>query len=367
MANLLFQTYIAPYRIDTYNALHEKTGMQFYFLYTQHGMQKFDMASLYSQCNFKPKFLRTISLFSKYYKICTNIWSILKEEKPEIVIVPEFKILTLQVLLHKYIFFKRYKVISMCDDSYDMVANDHDFSKIHKFSRQIVVPFLDNLLLVDSRVAKWYKNRYHKGIWLPIIRDEKKEAPLYENVIHLSKDLSDRFNLNLRKVLLFVGRLDPVKNLETLFKAISITTEDFVTVIVGDGELESQLKQQASEMTKPIVFAGRYEGDGVRAWYNIADVFVLASKQEAYGAVTNEALIAGVPCIISENAGSACLINETNGLVINPYDIDSMAQTLNEIMKKVVVKEKMTARPSKMPFTFNDILDRTISQMISYK
>lgn len=363
MANLFFRTNVAPYRIDTYNALHEKLGCEFYFLYKEDSSQKFDMQALYDQCSFKPSFLKTISVISKRQKLCTNIWSILCKEKPEVVIVPEFKILTVQVLLYKWLFRKNFKVVSMCDDSWDMIANDHEWSKAHKKMREWVTPHLDDLLLVDDRVVSWYKDKYDKGIWLPIIRDEKREIPGYERVLPLSKELPDKFGLKDKKVLLFVGRLDPVKNLERLFDAISKTKEEFVTVIVGSGELETVLRQKASQTNKPIVFAGRYEGDGVRAWYNIADVFVLASQMEAFGAVTNEALIAGCTCLVSQNAGSACLINGDNGRIIDPYDVDSMATIIDETMQAIKVRKEITLRPCKMAFTFEETIDRVINEL----
>lgn len=361
MANILFQTYLSPYRIDTYNALHKQADMNFYFLNRKHGMQNFDMDSLYAQCSFTPNFLKTISVFKNHYRFCTNIWSILRHEKPNVVIVPEFKILTLQVILYKIIFLKKFKVISMCDDSYDMVSNNHDFSIIHRWARKLVVPLLDNLLLVDSRVTDWYKKHYKKGIWLPIIRDENKEIELYKKVLPLSTELGIKYNLNNKKVLLFVGRLDPVKNLDRLFEAISKSKENFVTVIVGNGELENSLKEMSLNINKEIVFAGRYEGDGVRAWYNIADAFILPSKQEAFGAVTNEALIAGLPCIISTNAGSACLINQNNGFVVDPYDINEIASVIDLVFQQIKTRNKYLFRSSKMTLSFDETIRRCIT------
>ena len=251
----------------------------------------------------------------------------------------------------------------MCDDSWDMIAHDHEWSFAHKWMRKLITPFLDDLLLVDNRVVNWYNEKYGKGIWLPIIRNEEREALGYERTLPMSKEFSQQFNLIGKKVLLFVGRLDPVKNLDKLFSALSNTKEDFVTVIVGSGELETVLRQKASQTNKPIVFAGRYEGDGVRAWYNIADVFVLASQMEAFGAVTNEALIAGCTCLVSQNAGSACLINGDNGRIIDPYDIDSMATIIDETMQAIKVRKEITPRPCKMAFTFEETIDRVINEL----
>lgn len=363
MANLFFRTSVAPYRIDTYNTLYKKLGCEFYFLYKEDSSQKFDMQSLYNQCVFKPKFLKSLSIFSRKQKFCVNIWSILRREKPEIVIVPEFKILTVQVLLYRWLFRKNFKVVSMCDDSWDMIAHDHDFSRAHKKMRELVTPYLDSLLLVDDRVVDWYRDKYDKGIWLPIIRDEQREISGYKRILPLSIELRKKFGLVNKKVLLFVGRLAPEKNLERLLDAIAKTEEEFVTIVVGNGESEKLLKQKASNMDKPIVFTGRYEGDGVRAWYNIADVFILPSYMEPFGAVTNEALISGCECLISENAGSACLIDETNGKTFNPYDIDMMAKIIDETMKKVHYRNEITVRPCKVKILFEETMNRVIEEL----
>lgn len=363
MANLFFRTNVAPYRIDTYNALYDNLGFEFYFLYKEDSSQKFDMQSQYNQCKFKPNFLKTVSIFSNHQKLCTNIWSILKKEKPDAVIVPEFKILTVQILLYKWLFRKKFKVISMCDDSWDMIAHDHEFSKAHKIMRKLITPFLDSLLLVDDRVLRWYKKRYGKGIWLPIIRDEQREITLYKDTIPLSLEYQKKYQLFNKKVLLFVGRLVKEKNLERLFDSIAKTKEEFTTVIVGSGELEKQLKQQASKLDKPIIFAGRYEGDDVRAWYNIADAFILPSHMEPFGAVTNEALIAGCECLVSDNAGSACLINKTNGEIINPYDIESMAKTIDGLMRRLQIRKDITTRICKMPFSFEEVTNRVFDEI----
>lgn len=363
MANLFFRTNVAPYRIDTYNALHDKLGCEFYFLYKENSSQKFDMQALYEQCHFKPKFLRTISIIKKSQKLCIDIWSILRREKPEIVIVPEFKILTVQVLLYKWFFRKKFKVVSMCDDSWDMIAHDHEWSKGHKEMRKIVTPHLDDILLVDDRVVTWYKEKYGKGIWLPIIRDEKREVLDYERVLPMSKEFQKQFNLAGNRILLFVGRLDPVKNLDRLLDAIAKTKENYVTIIVGNGELEDTLKKKAKGIDKSIIFVGRYEGDGVRAWYNIADVFILASQMEAFGAVTNEALIAGCNCLISENAGSACLVDSSNGKIFNPYDIDAIAKIIDDTMANIEPRKDINIRQCKMSINFNETINRVIGEI----
>lgn len=337
MANLFFRTNITPYRIDTYNALHEKLGCEMYFYWDVEHSQEMDMRALERLCHFTPKILKgfEIKTGKKRRKICTEAWKIIKENNPSFAIVPEFQILTLQVLLYKFTHRKKFKVISMCDDSYDMIVNNNDFSLIHKLARKIVTPLLDDLLLVDSRTVDWYHNYFGKGIWLPIIRDEKKEEVRYQDLLPVSNQLRERYNLVNKKVVLFVGRLVDLKNVATLIEAFGKMKEDAVLVIVGNGKEELNLKKQSASLQKDVIFTGHLEGNELYAWYNVGDVFCLPSYLEPYGAVTNEALLAGCRVVISEKAGSACLVNKNNGEIIAPMDIEAMADALDRQLKLI--------------------------------
>ncbi|MGM9717884.1 MAG: glycosyltransferase family 4 protein [Prevotella sp.] len=334
------------------------------FYHTFDSSQKLNEEGMRKECKFTPRYLKGITFGSgETRKFCTEVWTLLRSNKPNVVIVPEYQLLTIQVLLYKFIFRKKFKVISMCDDSFDMVNNNNDFTIIHKWARKFIAPLVDDMLLVDSRVRDWYQEHYKKGIWLPIVRDEKKEIPNYERSLPISKKYKELFNLAGRKVLLFVGRFVVEKNLDNFIKALGKTKEDFVTVMVGSGELEGQLRELSKGIGKEIVFAGHYVDDGVRAWYNVADVFVLPSKQEAYGAVTNEALIAGNYSVISESAGSACLITQDNGCLVNPYDLDGMASAIDNAMRMVRHKDTCDVKDNLMPFLFDDIINKVITEI----
>lgn len=363
MANLFIRTDVSPYRVDIYNMIHEKLHCKMYFLYKKDSSQDFDMVKIYNNCSFDVHILKSVRILSNRQRYSTNIFSLLRKENPSLVIVPEFKIITAQILLYKFIFRKHFRVVSMCDDSWDMIVNNHEWSKAHKIMRKLMVPFLDDLLLVDNRVVDWYQKKYRRGVWLPIVRDDEKERIGYERVLSKSESFSQQYCLENKKVLLFVGRLDPVKNLDLLLDSVAMTKENFVTVIVGSGELEQKLKSKANNIDKPIIFTGRYEGDDVRAWYNIADVFILPSKMEAYGAVTNEALIAGCYSLVSENAGSACLINESNGKVFNPYNVNEMARVIDESMGRVEVKAELRVKNNLMPISFNEIVEKAFKSI----
>lgn len=357
MANLFFRTCVSPYRIDTYNTLHDDMDFELYFLGDEDDSQSFDMKRIYGQCHFTPHILKTVSILRAHFQYCPEIWSIIKRNNPSVVIVPEYKILTVQVLLYKWLHRAKFRVVSMCDDSYDMVSNDNDFSATHKWARKIVVPWLDDLLLVDNKVVEWYQERYKKGYWLPIVRDEEKETKAYEQAVTISHQYQEQFDLKGRKILLYVGRLVALKNLERVIRAINRCQTDFTFVIIGDGEERSKLEEAASQCNHRVLLGGRYEEERLRAWYNIADVFILASYQEAYGAVTNEALLAGCRCAISSHCGSACLIDDRNGATFNPYDEEEIASQIDALISKSPQRETCAARAPLMSFSFRELMN----------
>lgn len=359
MANLFFRTNIAPYRVDTYNALNRVLGCKMHFMSRTDDTQNFNLDNIESRCVFdqiilsKGKFLGI-----PYFK---GIWKIIRENNPDVIIVPEYKILTLQVLAYKWLVKRKIRVISMCDDSYDMVSNNNDFTFVHTIARKIVAPMLDDIIVVNDKVRDWYQKHYGKGIWMPIMRDEKVELPRYKAAETISDMFRSKFHLNGKKVLLYVGRLADVKNLPMLIEAISKTKSDFSTVFVGDGPMEAELKTLASATGKEIIFAGRYDDDEIRAWFNIGDIFVLASTQEAFGAVTNEALLGGCYVLLSRNCGSECLINEENGRLFDPNEPHQLATLIDESFCKLSKEKSHPA--SRMAITFDDAVTTVVENL----
>lgn len=359
MANLFFRTNVAPYRVDTYNALHEKLNCRLFFMSRTDSSQDFDIEKIERRCRFKPEILeKGIFCGIHYHK---NIWKIIRENKPEVVIVPEFKLITLQALAYKYLFRRKMKVISMCDDSFDMVANGKDFTYTHTLARKAVTPLLDNLLLVDERACKWFKAKYGKGIWLPIIRDEKVEIPLYRKAEEISRAFISKYDLADKKILLYIGRLAEVKNLSTLIDAIQLTRSDFTTIIIGDGPLREELKSKAAKTNKDIRFLGRFEDAEIRAWYNIGDVFVLPSSIEPFGAVTNEALLGGCFSLLSKACGSACLIDDSNGRIFDPASSKQLAELIDETFTEIVKHGKKSE--SRMNLRFDEAVVKIIENL----
>ena len=361
---LIFHPTIAPYRIDFFNDLYKAFDTRVCLLYWNLRDQTFDYDKIYAQFAFKPYYLKEV-LKMRQRSIWGGFWKHLDEFEPDIVLVGEFNMTALAVLLHRFLKRKKYKVVSICDDSYNMVAENNDFSKFHKLARRLVVPHLDNLILVEPKVTEWYREHYGMGICFPIIKPEGKARKEYEHALPLSKELAERNDLNKKNVSLFVGRLVEIKNVETAIRAFAkLDQQDKVFVVVGDGPERGRLEMLAKELKANILFTGRLEGEGLLAWYNIADVFVLPSYQESFGAVTNEALLAGCFALVSEKAGSSCLVKDgVNGYTFSPFDVDELTNRMERVSQLSVNYESNGLKSNLMRMSYDSYMENLIKVM----
>lgn len=109
-------------------------------------------------------------------------------------------------------------------------------------------------------------------------------------------------------VLLAVGRITAAKDYNTLLRAfakIASSRGDIHLVIIGDGELEGELKRACASLdaAKNVHLLGRRID--VPAWLSAADVFVLSSAWEGFGLVVAEAMASELPVVATDCGGVA--------------------------------------------------------------
>ena len=94
-------------------------------------------------------------------------------------------------------------------------------------------------------------------------------------------------------------------------------------------------------------------GDELLAWYDLIDILVLPSTQEAYGAVTGEALMAGAKVVVSRRAGSIDLVREgENGYGVDPMDVDAMTTCILRLLDTMEAGRSLTLRENLHPYRF---------------
>ena len=357
--NLFIRTSLAPYRVDFYNALHERLDMRMCFYYPAGSDQAFDRERLEAQCRFRPTYLKGIRFGRDSRKYCFGLARLIRRENPDLVIVPEFQLPLYQLLLIRLFCRKKYRIVSLCDDSIDMIERRNDFTLLHRFLRNRAPKLLDDIIVTSPAVRDWYRERFGIGQLMPILMDNDGARVRYASLLGRSAELAVQNSLAGKKVILFVGRLVKLKNVRILIDACPTAA---ALVIVGDGPEGEMLRKQAADSGKDVLFTGRLEGDDLYAWYNVADVLALPSGQEAFGAVVGEALQAGVRVVVSSQAGAACLVTPENGEVV---DVDRKNALRDALERQLAASRRDVKglRPDLTPYSFTDLMDNLVQNL----
>lgn len=364
---LIFHPALAPYRVDFFNAINKAFNAAFYFNLPNVSDQKFDQEKLADKCHFKLNYiLKGFDFFGRSFRF--GILKILTKEKPDIVLCSEYGQVTLVVFLYKILLRKQFRLYTISDDS---IENSKSRKGLRALLRNVIAKNCDGVIFPSSEVCNWFKDNISnvtKTLELPIIHnDEVFRNELVASIEEANQNIIN-FNLEGKKVILFVGRLVEVKNLALLVNVIAqIKTTDWVLVMVGEGILMDNLKSQVMNLNinDQVHFIGRKEGLELVSWYTLAQIFVLPSTYERFGAVVNEALLGGCKVLCSETAGASILINNKNGALFSPYSERELLSCLeNSLSDAIMIPNSInTIRESNMPFTFNEKIDFLINNL----
>jgi glycosyltransferase involved in cell wall biosynthesis len=128
-------------------------------------------------------------------------------------------------------------------------------------------------------------------------------------------DVTIRENKTGKAKLLFIGSIDERKNILSTVEVCKKTNLIDQLTIIGVGPLENELKR-AIENTN-CQYIGKVPNKEIAQRLVEADLLILPSIYDGWGAVVNEALMCGVPVIASENCGSSILLNDIRGRVFS--------------------------------------------------
>jgi D-inositol-3-phosphate glycosyltransferase len=164
------------------------------------------------------------------------------------------------------------------------------------------------------------------------------------------------------RVLLFVGRMVPLKGVDSLLQALALMVRDGVIdceracllLIGGDsGETEEQLNLEMKRLeklcnrlgiTEIVTFLGKRDQDTLQYYYSAAEVVVLPSHYESFGLVALEAMACGTPVVASETGGLAFLIRDgETGFHVPAANPEALADRLTRLLSDASLRERMGA------------------------
>lgn len=147
--------------------------------------------------------------------------------------------------------------------------------------------------------------------------------------------------------LLFVGTLEPRKNLLTLLKAFARTLRETalrpqLVITGGKGWLMTETESfiQSAGISDRLLFTGYLADEELRALYSTCKAFVYPSVYEGFGLPPLEAMACGAPVIASQIAALREVLDEAATL-IDPFDSEALARAIVELFESDSQREKL--------------------------
>lgn len=183
----------------------------------------------------------------------------------------------------------------------------------------------------------------------------------------LAKRLSSGLKTSDR-VAIYVGRLAPDKSLDVLLAAWKIVSQkepNARLLIVGGGPEEKRLKKMVADfnLTNQVIFLGVLERDKIltEGIYNLADIFVTASKIENQSLAMLEAMAHGLPIVGINIRGTPELVDAQNGLVVEPDNVEALAQAVINLFSSSKLRKKLGQRSLQKVQDFD--LDKSVVKL----
>jgi D-inositol-3-phosphate glycosyltransferase len=159
--------------------------------------------------------------------------------------------------------------------------------------------------------------------------------PMDRHAVRQKLDLQDN------KIILFVGRIDPLKGIEQLLKAVSSlrdTTNPRLVIIGGDEDDSDAVKWLEDvtgelDLAARVTFKGMVKHKELPLYYNAADVTVVPSYYESFGLVALESLACGTPVVSTDVGNMRSIIRQgETGYVLADNDPKGLAGKISAIL-----------------------------------
>lgn len=157
------------------------------------------------------------------------------------------------------------------------------------------------------------------------------------------------------KVVLYVGRFDRRKGIETLVRAVgrsSLRNSADLRLVIGGGSHPGHSDGIERDRIEGIVaelglsdlttFPGRLGDDNLHLYYAAADVCVVPSHYEPFGLVAIEAMASHTPVVASDVGGLRfTVVNEVTGLLVPPKDEAAFAEAIDRILTNPAWRDQL--------------------------
>lgn len=242
---------------------------------------------------------------------------------------------------------KCYSVVTFHDMISFIYPGVHTFVKRHFFKKmiQLSVKYADAIVSVSEStkgdIIRYLKISQSK-IHVTLEAANQSFRPLAGDVI---EPVCLKYGLKPGQFVLFVGTLEPRKNVPALLRAYRGLLErgykQKLAIVGRRGWMYDDIFTAVKnlELGNDVVFTGYVHEGELPHLYNGASMFVYPSLYEGFGLPVLEAMACGTP-VVTSNISSMPEIVGSAGVVVNPYDVDELLHA----MEAVVVDKELAKR-----------------------
>jgi glycosyltransferase involved in cell wall biosynthesis len=158
-----------------------------------------------------------------------------------------------------------------------------------------------------------------------------------------------------------VARLDPVKDLQTLVRAIALQPMPVTLLIVGDGSERSAIEIAAHDIgiASRVRFLGHRED--ARDVLAACDLYANSSISEGISLTILEAMAAGLPVVATKVGGTPEIVDDTCGRLVPSRDPDALARTLASLAADFPLRQAL-GREARARVESQFTLDRMVRE-----
>lgn len=201
----------------------------------------------------------------------------------------------------------------------------------------------------------------------------------YPRSVQQINKVKEKFHIK-QEYFLYLGTLEPRKNIERLIKAYSeLLRKSYSSQIPqlvlagGKGWMYESifLIVQELKLEEKVVFTDYIENEEVPALMSGAKAFVFPSLYEGFGMPPLEAMACGTP-VITSNVSALPEIGKDAAILINPYSIEEITQAMQRILEEKSLKEELVQAGIKKAKTYTwanaaEILIQVYQELLSLK
>ncbi len=232
---------------------------------------------------------------------------------------------------------------------------------------------------------QWYSYLFHTAYNVAIPRLARRASRVITNSNNSRNDLLQFYQVDASKVrliywavdqtfgsglvqerrleeegdyILYVGSLEPRKNIATLieaFEQLRTDNPDLKTRLIligGESPLFAAVRLQIKQFHNDVVFKGFVSDEELKQYYRKAMVVAYPSLYEGFGLPPLEAMASGAPVVTSNTSSLPEVVGDA-ALMVSPYDCAQLAGTLARVIRDRRLREEMRRRGFEQVKKFN--------------